>query len=189
MLIIVGLGNPSPEYAETFHNTGFRAVDALAEALGKKIRKAECSALTSTFQRGGEKIVLAKPLTYMNLSGDAVKSLKDKYGATLSEIIIIYDDCDIDRFSVRARGNGSAGSHNGMKSIIERLGSAEFKRIRIGIGRGDGILKDYVLSKIGAEDLKEYDKVFASVSAALTQYIADKDFERLMRALNTKAEV
>lgn len=186
MLIIVGLGNPTEEYKYTFHNLGFMAIDKLAEKLGKKIKKAECSALTSTFSKNGEKIVLAKPLTYMNLSGKAVKSLLAKYGASPSDLIIIYDDFDIDRFSLRARASGSAGTHNGMKSVVAELQTENFKRIRIGIGGEENDKKDYVLSPINQEDMKTFQEVFERLSDAVATYIAGRDFDALMRELNGK---
>jgi|AGTN01.2.fsa_nt_gi peptidyl-tRNA hydrolase len=184
MLIIVGLGNPTPEYEKTFHNMGYMAVERIAAALGKKIKRAECSSLTASFSLKGEKIVLAKPLTYMNLSGLAVKGLLKKYKASPDDLIVIYDDFDIDRFSLRARASGSAGTHNGMKSIIGEIGAQEFKRIRIGIGSTDIGKRDYVLSDIDREDRENFEKVFEKIVEAIKNYIADRDFDLLMRTLN-----
>ncbi|MFA5450039.1 MAG: aminoacyl-tRNA hydrolase [Clostridia bacterium] len=186
MLIIVGLGNPTEEYANTFHNMGYMAVERLAESLGKKIKKAECSSLTSTFSRGGEKIVLAKPLTYMNLSGRAVKSLLQKHKATPSELIVLFDDFDIDRFTVRVRAEGGAGTHNGMKSIIEELQTNNFKRIRIGIGSGEYDKKEYVLSSIKKEDKERFQEVFDALAKSIGAYIKDRDFDKLMREVNSR---
>ncbi len=184
MIIIVGLGNPTEEYAKTFHNMGYMAIDALADKLGKKIKKAECDSLTVTFSRNGEKVVLAKPLTYMNLSGKAVKSLIAKYKATPEEVVILYDDIDIDRYTLRARASGSAGTHNGMRDIISTLGTTGVKRVRIGIGREGYDLKDYVLSNIKSEDEGEFKKVFDKLADALNAYLKNADFEALMRAIN-----
>ena len=187
MKIIVGLGNPGKEYENTFHNMGFKAIDTLAEKMGKSIKKAECQALTCTFSRNSEKVVFAKPLTYMNLSGQAVKSIIQKYGATPNDLVVIYDDIDIDRFSIRARASGSAGTHNGMKSIVECLGTTAFKRIRVGVGR-DGAynLADYVLSNIKAEDRDTFQKLFDDLATALESYLKHDDFDRLMREINKK---
>lgn len=187
MKIIVGLGNPGKEYENTFHNMGFKALDALAEKMGKSIKKAECQALTCTFSRNSEKVVFAKPITYMNLSGQSVKSLIQKYSAKIEDLVVIYDDIDIDRFSIRARASGSAGTHNGMRSIVECLGSDKFKRIRVGIGR-DGAynLADYVLSNIKAEDLKTFNALFEEVATSLESYLKHDDFDRLMREINKK---
>ena len=183
--IIAGLGNPGAEYEKTFHNMGFLSVDLLAEKLGKKIKKAECSALTWTGSIGGEKTVLAKPVTYMNLSGDAVKSLVAKYGG---EVIVIYDDIDIPLGSLRARAGGTAGTHNGMKSVVERLGRTDLKRIRIGIGRGAGDLKDYVLSRPTETEAKLLSEARERLADSLLSYLKDhRDFERLMRELNAPA--
>ncbi|OQC14330.1 MAG: Peptidyl-tRNA hydrolase [Firmicutes bacterium ADurb.Bin080] len=188
MLIIVGLGNPSEEYENTFHNMGFKAIEGLADNLGKKIKKSECKSLTSSFSVKGEKIILAKPQTYMNLSGEAVASLLKKNEADISELVVIYDDIDIDRYTVRARSSGSAGTHNGMKSIVSNLCSSDFKRIRIGIGRGQGELRDFVLSQIPKEETDKFKESIAVISDALQKYIHDRDFEKLMRQVNTKPQ-
>ncbi|MBR3684708.1 MAG: aminoacyl-tRNA hydrolase [Clostridia bacterium] len=187
MIIIVGLGNPGKEYENTFHNMGFRVLDTLAEKMGKSIKKAECQALTCTFSRNSEKVVFAKPLTYMNLSGQAVKSLLAKYGTTPDDLVVIYDDIDIDRFAIRARVSGSAGTHNGMKSIVACLGTDKFKCIRVGIGR-DGVynLADYVLSQIKAEDNAEFNRIFDDIATHIEAYLKHGDFERLMREINKK---
>jgi len=181
MLLMIGLGNPSSDYENTFHNMGFMAVDRLAEKLGKKIKKAECSALTSTFSLKNEKIVLAKPMTYMNLSGEAAKSLASKYGASPADVIIIYDDFDLPRFALRARAEGGPGTHNGMKSVIAELGTQGFKRIRIGIGKEDAEAKDYVLSGIKKEDASKFSETLDALAALLARYIGDRDFDALMR--------
>lgn len=187
MIILVGLGNPGKEYENTFHNMGFKAIDTLADKMGKSIKKAECQALTCTFSRNSEKVVFAKPITYMNLSGQAVKSLLQKYNATPENLVVIYDDIDIDRFSIRARASGSAGTHNGMKSIVECLGTTNFKRIRVGIGR-DGAynLADYVLSNVKAEDRDTFSKLFDDLATALESYLKHEDFDKLMREINRK---
>lgn len=181
MPIIVGLGNPGKEYENTYHNTGWRAVDKLAEKLGKKIKKAECSALIWTGTVGGERVVLAKPLTYMNLSGDSVKSLCRKFKV---EPIIVYDDIDIPAGTVRARESGSGGTHNGMRDVINKMGTEKIKRIRIGIGRGKGELKDYVLSVPSAAEAELIDSAVDRLTDALMIYLKDHDFEKLMRSVN-----
>lgn len=184
MLIIVGLGNPTAEYAETYHNMGFKAVDAIAEGFNKSIKKAECNALTVTFSRKNEKIVLAKPLTYMNLSGEAVKSLMAKYKAAPEELIVIYDDVDLERYTLRARAFGSAGTHNGMRNIVEVLGTDRFKRIRVGIGRSGYELKDYVLSRVPEAEREVFAKNFRLLADIIKNYVADGDFDKLMREVN-----
>ncbi|MDD3946622.1 MAG: aminoacyl-tRNA hydrolase [Clostridia bacterium] len=181
MLLLIGLGNPSAEYENTFHNMGFMAIDTLAAALNKKIKKSECSALTATFSVKGEKVVLAKPLTYMNLSGQSAKSLVAKYRAVLDEIVVIYDDFDLPRYTLRARYEGSAGTHNGMKSVIEELGTTQIKRIRIGIGREDAEAKEFVLSDIKKEDASEFQNTFSHLANLLNTYIKSRDFDELIR--------
>lgn len=184
-MLIVGLGNPGEEYADTYHNMGYMAVDALAELMNKKINRLECSALTAIKDIGEEKIILAKPVTYMNLSGQAVKSLMAKYKQKTEDIIIIYDDIDIPRFSVRVRERGSAGTHNGMRNIVSILGTEDFKRIRMGIGREERDLKDYVLGKISPEDKKLFLERAEAVAKLLSEYIKTEDFDKLLREGNT----
>lgn len=183
-MLIVGLGNPTSVYENTFHNMGYLAIESLAKRLGKRIIKSECHALTAVKDIDGEKLILAKPLTYMNLSGQAVKELMAKYKQTASDLIVIYDDIDILRYSVRTRANGSAGTHNGMKSIVELIGTSDFKRIRIGIGKNEYDLSDYVLSKINKEDRKTFDITFETLSVLLEEYIKTKNFDKLLRDSN-----
>ena len=184
MLIIVGLGNPTAEYADTYHNMGFKAIDALAASLNKNVKKAECNALTSTFSRNNEKIVLAKPMTYMNLSGEAVKSLLAKYKATPENLIVIYDDVALERFTLRARAFGSAGTHNGMRDVVRAIGTERFKRIRVGIGRSGYELKDYVLSRVPEAEREIFAKNFRLLAELIKNYVADGDFDKLMREVN-----
>jgi len=183
-MIVIGLGNPGEEYKNTYHNMGYRVVDALAEKLNKKVNKIECSALTGVASVAGEKFILAKPLTYMNNSGLAVKSLLARYEQTLDDLIVAYDDADIDRFSVRVREKGSAGTHNGMKSVIELLGTDDFIRVRMGIGKTDRPLIDYVLDRISPEDDKVFSERAASVADLILEYCHDGDVAKLMRNAN-----
>lgn len=150
MKIVVGLGNFGDDYAYTFHNMGFLAVDCLSDRLGIKLKTRECSALTGVGSYKGEKVVLCKPLTYMNLSGKAVKELMARYRAESRDVIVIFDDIDLPRASVRVRASGSGGTHNGMRNIITEIKTEEFPRVRIGIGRQpEGMpLADYVLSDV-----------------------------------------
>lgn len=188
-IIIVGLGNPGDKYQNTYHNMGYKVLDELASRYDVKIKRAECSSLTAAFNNDSMRIVLAKPITYMNLSGQAVKSLAIKHNADISDIIIVYDDIDLSRFTIRARQNGSAGSHNGMKNIVAVMGSSEIKRIRIGVGKEEGDLKNYVLSNINKADEKNFKQCFEKTAAAISNYITENDFEKLMRDLNsTKKE-
>lgn len=151
MKVVVGLGNYGDKYAYTFHNMGFLAVEALADKLNMKFKERECDASVAVGYRGGEKIVIARPLTYMNLSGKAVKQLVRKYNLnTATDLIVIYDDIDLPKGTVRVRPKGSAGTHNGMRNIISEIGTEQFARIRIGIGPvPESVpLVDYVLAEV-----------------------------------------
>ncbi len=148
MKLVVGLGNPGSEYKKTKHNVGFRAVELLAEDLNIEINRLKFRGLIGEGNFNGEKILLLKPLTYMNLSGQSVSEVMKFYKLEKSDIIILYDDIDIKMGSIRIREKGSAGGHNGIKSIISCIGTDEFMRIKIGIG-GDYKyfdLADYVLA-------------------------------------------
>lgn len=184
-MLVVGLGNPGKEYEKTFHNMGYLTVEALGEKLNRKIDRVECSALTAVASVGGEKVILAKPITYMNLSGQAVKSLMAKYNQKTEDLIVIYDDIDIPRFSVRIRARGSAGTHNGMRNIVSLIGSEEFKRVRMGIGKNEYDLKDYVLGKISKEDEPKFSDNFDKVAQLIKAFLADGDFDKFMREGNS----
>ncbi len=154
MFLIVGLGNPEEKYKKTFHNMGFLAAGDAAELLGTKFKKKECEASVAEAYYAGEKLVLARPLTYMNASGRAVKQLMNKYKLGPENLIVIYDDYDLPKGHVRIRPSGSAGTHNGMRSVIAETGLTDFARIRIGI-RDEQVnvpLISYVLSEVKRED-------------------------------------
>lgn len=173
MYIIAGLGNPGREYDNTRHNVGFRMLDALAGESGIQILEKKHKALIGKGMIGAHKVVLVKPQTYMNLSGDSLKEVCDYYKIDAeSELIVIYDDISLDVGKLRIRGKGSAGGHNGMKSIITRLGTEKFLRIRVGIGdKPAGYdLADYVLGHFSREDqgmLTECEKKVADAAACL----------------------
>ncbi len=154
MKLIVGLGNFGDCYAYTFHNMGFLAVDCLSDRLHVKLKKVECEALTGVGAYNGERLLLAKPKTFMNLSGLAVKSLLSKYKLSPKDALIIYDDIDLVRGALRYRQNGSGGTHNGMRNIVAECDSQEFPRVRIGIGRPPvGMpLASYVLSDVPKDE-------------------------------------
>lgn len=134
MKIVVGLGNPGDRYAQTYHNVGWIALDVLSDRLNVKLTTKECDSLVGVKSAGGEKIILAKPLTFMNLSGLAVKQLLARYKASPDDLIVVYDDIDIEKGSFRYREKGSAGTHNGMRDIISQTGTENFARVRIGTG-------------------------------------------------------
>lgn len=145
MKIIIGLGNPGKEFEKTYHNMGFMAIDRLSELFDIKISKTGLKAKYGEGNYLGQKIILVKPQTYMNKSGESVLLWKNKFKD--AEIIVLVDDIDLPRGKVRYRERGSAGTHNGLRSIVSYVGE-EFERIKIGIGREEGDLADYVVSKI-----------------------------------------
>jgi PTH1 family peptidyl-tRNA hydrolase len=169
--LIVGLGNPGAQYARTRHNIGFRAVDALAERHGLTFSKVEHKAQTASGMIAGQRAILAKPLTYMNLSGDAVVPLARFYEIEPDRILIIADDLDIPLGTIRIRPSGSSGGQNGIRHIIERMGTQAIPRIRIGIGRPPGKMDAaaYVLTPFKAdEEIIALESVDRAVRAAET---------------------
>ena len=155
--LIVGLGNPGPEYAKTRHNCGFRALDILAQKLGCKVDKGKFEGLYGQTTYEGHKLYLLKPLTYMNLSGRSVLQLSAYFNIPPQRIVVIFDDVSLDIGRLRIRSNGSAGGHNGIKSIISQLGSQDFPRVKVGVGakpNPDFDLADWVLSAFSASEEK-----------------------------------
>ena len=154
MYLIVGLGNPDAEYDNTRHNMGFNAINEISKKYNIKLKKNKFQGLFEIGDIEGQKVILVKPQTYMNLSGNCVKEIVDFYKIEKENIIIIYDDMDIEPGKIKIRKKGSSGGHNGIKSIIQMLGTDEFPRIRIGIGKpehkGDEI--NYVIGAIPDEE-------------------------------------
>ena len=134
MKLIVGLGNPGYEYHLTPHNLGFMAVDRLAESCGVEVARREAQALTAATEIEGERVILAKPQTYMNLSGMAVARLRERYELPVQDLIVLLDDVDLPLGTLRIRSRGSAGTHNGLKSVIGALQAEDFARVRMGVG-------------------------------------------------------
>lgn len=182
MFIIVGLGNPEEKYLKTFHNMGYIAVGEVAAKLGVKFKKKECEAFTAEANVGGEKVILARPVTYMNASGRAVKQLLAKYKTDETHLIVLYDDYDIPKGSVRIRPSGSAGTHNGMRSVIAEIGTQNFTRIRIGIRDSEVNIPiiNYVLSEVRRED---YDLFIVSCDTAADAAIAIAKGETVENAM------
>ena len=155
--LIVGLGNPGPEYAKTRHNIGFRCLDILAEKLGCPVDRGKFQGLYGQTTYHGNKVYLLKPLTYMNLSGRSVLQLSAYFQIPPQRIIVLFDDISLEPGRLRVRGSGSAGGHNGIKSIIQELDSQEFPRVKIGVGakpHPDFDLADWVLSPFSASEEK-----------------------------------
>ena len=186
-MIIIGLGNKGLSYKNTYHNMGFDVVSKLAKELGVRFSHTECKAKTAVTNVNGKRVVLAKPETYMNLSGESVRELMGKYKETADGIIVIYDDIDIAIGTIRARNAGSAGTHNGMRNIVECLnGNTAFKRIRIGTGfdHGNVPLYNVVLSKVKGENKSLVDASTDFVANELLSFLKDGDFDKLMRNVN-----
>ena len=182
-MLIVGLGNPDKRYENTYHNVGFMVIDALLNVLGQKMKNDECKSKDVVIYKGDEKIVIAKPMTYMNLSGEAVRELAGKYKVDCTDIIIIYDDIDLDCGALRIRKEGSAGTHNGMRSIISLMGGGNIPRVRVGIGRPTPPMQlaDYVLSKVSGDNKVLLEERVVSIASHLASYINHRDIDKFMR--------
>lgn len=149
MFVIVGLGNAEPKYNGTYHNVGFMAVDKVAEKYGLTFSKKKYHGLVAEGMIEGEKVILLKPTTFMNLSGVAVSDVVNQLKVDLTHLVVLYDDIDLPVGKVRYRAQGSAGTHNGMRNIVSMLGNTNFPRVRVGIGRHEEMdLVDFVLSRI-----------------------------------------
>lgn len=160
MYLIVGLGNPGEEYENTRHNMGFKTINELAKKYNIILTKTKFKGNYATGIIEGEKVILLEPQTYMNLSGESVKPMLDFYKLTPADLLLIYDDLDVDIGSIKIRKKGGAGTHNGMKSVVNNLGTEEFARIRVGIGKP--ILKldmiNYVIGYVPKDELDELNK-------------------------------
>ena len=187
MFIIAGLGNPTLQYEGTRHNVGFDVIDMLADRYNISVDGRKGRALIGKGMIGGQKVLLVKPQTYMNLSGESVRALMDYYKLTTDEIVIIYDDISMPVGQVRIRPKGSAGGHNGIKSIIAHLGTQEFPRIKIGVGAKpeNGDLVKHVLGRFSKEDDAKIRDVFALAEEGLLA-ILQEDVKTAMNAVNGK---
>jgi peptidyl-tRNA hydrolase, PTH1 family len=190
MKLIVGLGNPGSEYRDTRHNVGFMVVDALVDRwrVADQWRE-KFEALQIKTVRGDEPVIIAKPLTFMNLSGQAVQALAGFYKIEPADVFVVTDDVALPLGRLRARREGGAGGHNGLKSIIQSLATQAFPRMRVGVGRGDGQrdLADHVLGRFGAD---ERDTVSAAVlrAADATEMWLSEGIGRVMNAFNAATE-
>lgn len=185
--LIVGLGNPGPDYEWTRHNLGFLAVDTLAERAGIRVTRPEAKSRVGRGEIAGQPVVLAKPQTAMNLSGVGVRMLLEKYKSDPTEMIVLFDEVDLPWGMLRVRPKGSGGTHNGMKSVIREIGTDEFIRIRLGIGsqkvRGD--LKDYVLGKMDRAE-REMASQMTSEAAEAVEMILAEGVEKAMQRFNRR---
>lgn len=187
MFMIAGLGNPTKQYEGTRHNAGFMVMDALAEKLGADISEKKHKALCGKGMIGGEKVILLKPQTFMNSSGESIREAAGYYKVDPEHIIVVYDDISLESGKLRIRAKGSAGGHNGMKSIIAHLGTQEFPRVRVGIGekppRMD--LADYVLGRFPAGERKLIDAAVAEAVDAVYEIVIN-GVEKAMNGHNAK---
>jgi PTH1 family peptidyl-tRNA hydrolase len=175
MYIITGLGNPGLAYRKTRHNAGFQAIDRIAEQCGIRFNKKSFSSLCGEGTLGGERVLLVKPQTYMNLSGNAVQQVLNFYKLPPENLLVLYDDIDLPIGSMRIRANGSAGTHNGMRSIISCIHSENFPRVRIGVGKDDSLLlKDYVLKRPSRDEQKILNEVFDHAADAAELIVSGK---------------
>lgn len=185
MKCIIGLGNPGRKYDNTRHNIGFMAVDHLAESMGIELSNKKFKAEYGAGYVNGERVMLVKPLTFMNLSGEAVRPLIDYYKIDVEDILVLYDDLDIPVGHLRLRQKGSGGGHNGIKSLNQHLGTQKYKRIRMGIDRPEpGVsVVNYVLGKFPKSDAGILEKVIQTTDDACTAFIT-KDFQDVMTQYN-----
>ena len=185
--LLVGLGNPGRQYENTRHNVGFMATNRLAGKLGESFNKLESKALITKCTYQGQRLVLAKPQTYMNLSGRAVSSLLRYYKVPLANLLVAYDDVDLPLGALRMRPAGGSAGQKGMQSIVEQLGSEAFPRLRIGIGRPPGRMEaaDYVLQDFKGVELEILNLVLDSASQAILTFVSE-GLDRAMNLYNTR---
>ena len=188
MYLIVGLGNPERKYDGTRHNVGFEAIDAISKKFGIEVNHKEHKGIVGKGIINGKKVILAKPLTYMNLSGECVLPLTDYYEIDpTAEMIVISDDVSLSTGNIRVRKKGSAGGHNGLKNIINLLGTNEFPRIRVGVGECEGDMIAHVLGRYNAEDRERVDASMEKVIGAVEMFL-DGDLDAAMNNYNRKEE-
>lgn len=173
MKLIVGLGNPGAEYAQTRHNIGFMVIDSLGRDLGVSVDKSQHKALVGQTKIGQEKVILAKPQTYMNLSGQSVVALMNWYKLTPQDILVITDDMDLQPGQLRIRKNGSAGGQNGLKNIIELLGTQEVTRMKVGIGRPEHGAVNHVLGKITGSEAELIGPAISTAAEAVKVWVLE----------------
>lgn len=174
MFLIVGLGNPGSEYEDTRHNIGFKVVDNIAKEYNIEINRQKFKGMCGEGFINGEKVILLKPTTYMNLSGESIREVVDFYKLSNEDVLVIYDDISLDVGRLRIRDKGSAGGHNGIKSIIAHLGTDVFPRIKVGVGQPNVDLVHYVLGKFSKEEMEILrESIDASTKAAAEMLKSD----------------
>ena len=185
MYIIVGLGNPESDYAKTRHNMGFNVINKISEKFSIDISKTKFKSLYGTGNINGEKVILVKPQTYMNLSGDAVQQFVNFYKTSLENVLVIYDDIDTEPGKIRIRKTGGPGTHNGMKSVVSCLNSENFPRVRVGIGMPEhkNDLINYVIGYIPEEQLEILQKG-VNIAAEAVEDILKNGIDKAMNKFN-----
>lgn len=192
MILVVGLGNPGMKYKNTYHNVGFMLVDEVAKKLKVKFDKTECDARTCSGKYKGVDFVLAKPQTYMNLSGEAVRKLVNRYDVDVeNNLIVCYDDVDLPIGKLRIREEGSAGTHNGMRNIVKELGTQNFKRVRIGTKTDELAQKaveliDFVLSKVDFDNKQILQSALDKADDAVCELMEGVDIQRVQENANRR---
>ncbi|HBQ64891.1 MAG TPA: aminoacyl-tRNA hydrolase [Clostridiales bacterium] len=187
--LVAGLGNPGPAYINTLHNVGFRVLDRLAEELSVSVTRSRFQGLTGSGQFAGRKVHLLKPMTFMNASGGSIKNALNWYRIPLDRLLVVYDDIDLEPGVLRIRKGGSAGTHNGMRSVIRELGEEGFPRLRIGVGRPrEGWdLVDHVLAIPEAEPAEKISAAEERAAAAVKEFLTS-GIEAAMQKYNGAAE-
>ncbi|EHR1327612.1 aminoacyl-tRNA hydrolase [Clostridium perfringens] len=183
MILIVGLGNPGNQYEQTRHNIGFDVIDYMANKYNIDVNREKFKGICGEGFIENKKVILLKPLTYMNLSGESIRELANFYKLEDDEIIVVYDDISLDIGRLRIREKGSAGGHNGIKSIIQNLGGDKFPRVKVGVGQPKDNLVNHVLGKFSKEDREHIEKVIPVVSDAIVE-IVKNDAKESMNKFN-----
>src|SRR2546422_5073825 len=181
--VVIGLGNPGREYERSRHNVGFLVVDELARRRGGRVTDRAAKSLTGRIRRGEHELVLAKPQTWMNLSGQAAKALKAKYDVPLGRLLVVHDELDLPFGRLRIRSGGSSAGNHGLDSLIGSFGSKDFIRFRVGIGRPPGNGVDYVLSPFSAGEQAQVPDVVSRVADAVL-FTIEQGLERAMTDFN-----
>ncbi|ELK43037.1 aminoacyl-tRNA hydrolase [Brevibacillus agri] len=186
MKVIIGLGNPGKKYEDTRHNAGFMAIDKISDKWGIPVAQNKFRALVGEGRVEGEKVLLVKPQTYMNLSGESVAEVLKFYKLTPDELVVIFDDLDLPTGQLRLREKGSAGGHNGIKSMIQHLGTQEFKRIKVGIGRPEPgrSVSDYVLQSFPAAERPQIQEAVGHAADAAAMWTREP-FIKVMNHFNS----
>ena len=187
MFVVVGLGNPGKDYAKTRHNVGFDTIDLLAERNNINVNKIKFKSVYGEGNINGKKVLLVKPQTYMNNSGESLRDIQNFFKVPMENIIVIVDDIDIEFGTVRIRSKGSAGSHNGLKSIINLTGNQNFIRVKIGIGskRPNQDLASFVLSKFSKEERVSIEEAILTTAESV-ETIIKYDVDKAMNEFNSK---